>query len=120
LRFFLDHCISNSVAETLQHKGHEVSRLREYLPTDSVDPDVIAKAQELDAILVSLNGDFADITVHPSSSYQGIVALQVKNHPEIEHLILETFCSYLKEHPNRDHYRGKLLVVDSHRIRTRR
>jgi hypothetical protein len=26
----------------------------------------------------------------------------------------------LKEHPNRDHYRGTLLVVDPHRIRVRR
>jgi hypothetical protein len=35
---------------------------------------VIAKAQKLDSILLSLNGDFADIVTYPPKSYQGIVA----------------------------------------------
>jgi len=38
--------------------------LREHLATDSldlVDPAVIEKAQQLNCLLVSLNGDFADI-----------------------------------------------------------
>ncbi len=119
MRFFLDHCISNTVAEKLRQEKYEVEHLRDHLPTDSKDPDVIAKAQELDTILVSLNGDFADITTYVPSRYQGIVALQEKNHPEIEHIIIEGLCSYLTAHPNRDHYRGKLFVVVPHRIRIR-
>jgi predicted nuclease of predicted toxin-antitoxin system len=35
--------------------------LRDVLPVESADALVIAKAQEIDAILLSLNGDFADI-----------------------------------------------------------
>ena len=61
LRFFTDHCVPHSVGEALAAAGHDVSRLRDHLPTEAPDSDVIAKAQELDAILVSLNGDFADI-----------------------------------------------------------
>jgi hypothetical protein len=52
LRFFADHCVPNSVGAALSGAGHEVHRLRDHLPTGSPDPDVIAKAQELDAILV--------------------------------------------------------------------
>ena len=37
----------------------------------------------MDAILLSLNGDFADIVTYPPASYKGIVALQLRNHPEI-------------------------------------
>ena len=41
------------------------------------------EGRELDAVLVSLNGDFADIVIYPPSSYRGIIAFQVKNHPEV-------------------------------------
>ena len=55
LRFFADHCVSNSVVAALRDAGHEVFRLKEHLAPDSGDPTVLAKAQELEAILVSLN-----------------------------------------------------------------
>ena len=61
LRFFADHCVPTSVIKTLQDTGHEVFRLKDHLPVDSPDHRVISKAQELDAVLISLNGDFADI-----------------------------------------------------------
>jgi len=35
------------------------------MPTDSPDSIVLSKAQQLDAVLVSLNGDFADIVTYP-------------------------------------------------------
>ncbi len=78
LRFFADHCVSNFIVRTLEDVGYDVFRLRDYIPTDSPDPDVIGKVQELDAILVSLNGDFANIVTYPPSKYKGIIALQVR------------------------------------------
>jgi|SRR5947209_3796125 len=83
LRFLADHCISNFTIQTLQSAQHEVLRLRDLLPVDSPDPVVIAKAQEMSAILLSLNGDFADIVTYPPKRYKGIVALQMRNHSEI-------------------------------------
>jgi hypothetical protein len=50
---------------------------------NSPDESVIAKAQELNAILLSLNGDFADIVRYPPAQFDGIVALQIRDHPEI-------------------------------------
>src|SRR5256885_1040333 len=70
LRFFTDHCVPNSVIQVLRDAGHEVFILKEHIPQDSDDPVVIAKAQELDAVLVSLNGDFADIVTYPPSDYK--------------------------------------------------
>jgi hypothetical protein len=52
--------------------------LKDEIACDSDDAIVIAKAQELKSMLVSLNGDFADIVVYPPSRYLGIIALQVK------------------------------------------
>ncbi|MGA1876178.1 MAG: DUF5615 family PIN-like protein [bacterium] len=64
-RFFIDHCVANSIIQALNNAGHETIRLKDHIPQDAPDSLVILKAQELDAILVSLNGDFADIVTYP-------------------------------------------------------
>ena len=53
LRFLADHCVSNSTVQTLREAQHEVFRLRDVLPVDSSDAIVLAKAQEIDAVLIS-------------------------------------------------------------------
>jgi len=85
----------------------------------SADSVVILKAQELDSILVSLNGDFADIVTYPPANYRGIIALQVGNHPEIIPQLMATLKDYLSAYPDMSHYKGKLLLVEVHRIRVR-
>jgi predicted nuclease of predicted toxin-antitoxin system len=119
LRFFADHCVPESVVQTLHNAGHEVLRLREYLLVDSNDVAVISKAQELQAILVSLNGDFADIVNYPPDEYGGIISLRIENHPEILPQILKNLATYLSKHDDMGHYAGKLLIVDVRRIRIR-
>lgn len=119
LRFFTDHCVSNTIMQTLREAGHEVVRLRDQLPVASPDTEVIAKAQQLDAILLSLNGDFADIVTYPPRDYQGIIALQVRNHPEIIPQIMNRLQNYSSSHADPEYYRGKLLLVEAHRIRVR-
>jgi predicted nuclease of predicted toxin-antitoxin system len=103
----------------LRDTGYEVLRLTDYIPADSIDSVVISKAQELDSILVSLNGDFADIVAYPPANYKGIVALQVGNHPEVIPRLVAVLKDYLSTHPDMDHYKGKLLLVEVHRIRVR-
>ena len=120
LQFLADHCVPTLVVESLQAAGHEVTRLRDWLPPESPDEQVIAKAQELAAILLTLNGDFADITAYPPAKYQGIVALQVRNRYEVLPQIIARLQTYLAAHPNMAHYQGKLLLVEVHRIRIRR
>ena len=118
-RFLADHCVSTAIIQTLREAGHEVIRLREQLPVESPDGVVIAKAQQLDAILLSLNGDFADIVAYPPADYQGIIALQVRNHPEIIPQLMQRLQAYFSSHADREYYRGTLLVVEVHRIRVR-
>ena len=119
MRLFLDHCVPNRVANLLAAAGHETVRLRECLPTDAPDPVVIRKADELDAVLVSLDGDFADITAYPPANHRGIVALQIRNRPETVMPITERLLAYLHQHPERRDLDGKLLLVEAHRIRVR-
>ena len=119
IRFFADHCVSNYVIQELRNAGHEVLRLKNHIPTDSPDSVVISKAQELDAILISLNGDFADIVTYPPANYKGIIAIQVKNHPEIMPQLISRLKDFLSAHPDMIYYAGKLLIIEVHRIRTR-
>jgi predicted nuclease of predicted toxin-antitoxin system len=120
LRLFADHCVPNSVIQTLRGAGHNVLVLREHIPPDSDDEAVIAKAQELNSILVSLNGDFADITTYPRSHHKGIIALQVKSHPEVISAMMRRLTAYLSAQPEMARYEGQLFLVEAHRIRIRK
>jgi hypothetical protein len=62
-------------------------------------------------------GDFADIINYPPTRFGGVIALQIKNHPESLPGIIMRLLTYLGEHPDRQHYVGKLLLVEAHRIR---
>jgi predicted nuclease of predicted toxin-antitoxin system len=119
LRFFADHCIPSLVLQNLRDAGHETLRLKDHVPSESPDTTVISKAQELECILISLNGDFSDIVTYPPQNYKGILALQVRNHPEILPQLMVRLNDYLSAHPHMDHYKGKLFLVETHRIRIR-
>jgi len=119
LRFFVDHCISNAIMDILRATGAEILRLREHLPTNAPDEVVLATAQQLETILVSLNGDFANIVTYPPAHYRGIIALQVHNHPEIISQLMTRLTTYLTSHPTMEEYKGKLFIVEVHRIRIR-
>ena len=107
LRLFTDHCISNFIIQEFLKAGHEVFKLKDHIPVDSSDSTVISTAQNLDSILVSLNGDFADALNYPPSKYKGIIALQVRNHPEIIPQLMMRLITYLTLHPDLESYQGK-------------
>jgi predicted nuclease of predicted toxin-antitoxin system len=117
LRFFADHCIPNSIIQELQDAGYSVLRLKDRIPIESSDSKVLGTAQELDAILLSLNGDFANILSYPPDRYKGIIALQVRNHPETIPHLMRRLLGYLALHPEVDFYNGKLILLEVHRIR---
>jgi predicted nuclease of predicted toxin-antitoxin system len=119
LRFFSDQCVPMEITDTLRQHGHQVTLLREVLPIRSLDPVVIAKAQQMGAILLSLNGDFADIVTYPPARYLGIVAIQLHNHPEIIPQLMERLVAFLDGHPTQEFYHGKLFLVEVHRVRIR-
>ncbi len=119
LQFLADQCVPTAVVKDLHDAGYEVWCLKDHLPIESSDPVVISKAQELRAILISLNGDFANIFNYPPADYRGIVALQVRNHPEVLPQIVSRLKDYLSANPDMEYYKGKLLLVEIHRIRIR-
>ena len=119
LRFFIDQCVPRLVSDALLSAGYQTERVKDHLPIDSPDPKVIAQAQTLAAILLTLNGDFADIINYPPANYRGIIALQLKNSPKALPAIMMRLLTHLNEQPEADHYQGKLFLIEPHRIRIR-
>ena len=119
LKFFADHCVPSYIINSLRDADFEVFQLRDYIPKDSPDSIVIEKAQEFNSILISLNGDFADIVTYPPSNYKGIIAVQVRNRPEIITYIVSRLKDYFLKHNSMEHYQGKLFLSEAHRIRIR-
>ena len=58
IKFFVDHCVPDSVGRELRAAGHEVILLRERIAQDSPDPLVAAVSEMHGAVLVSLDSDF--------------------------------------------------------------
>lgn len=119
LQLFSDQCVPTEITDALRRQGHYVTLLREILPIDSLDAVVIAKAQERAEILLSLNGDFADIVTYPPANFLGIVAVQLHNHPQIVPQLMERLLAFMDLHPAQEFYHGKLFLVEVHRVRIR-
>lgn len=117
ITFFSDHCVPNSVVLQLRNEGFHVLKLRDHLPVDSPDEIVIGKAQELNTVLLTLDGDFSNIINYPPKNYGGIICLQVRNHPELIPMILNRLIVFLFSNMEIDHYKHKLFIVESYRIR---
>jgi hypothetical protein len=119
LHFLCDQCVPAEISNSLRLQGHKVTLLSEVLPVRSPDSHVISKARELCAILVSLNGDFSNIAAYPPRQFSGIVAIQIRNHPEIIPQLLKHLASFLSTNPAQEFYAGKLIIVEVHRLRIR-
>lgn len=119
LRLFSDQCVPAEITDFLKHHHYEVTLLRDVLPIRSLDPTVIAKAQELPAILLSLNGDFSDIVAYPPANYGGIIAIQLHNHPEVIPSLMKRLVDFFAANPDQGFYLGKLFIVEPHQIRIR-
>ncbi|WP_443147463.1 DUF5615 family PIN-like protein [Prosthecomicrobium sp. N25] len=61
MRFFIDHCVPESVAKALEGQSRNVIRLRTKTAPDSPDTLVAAVAEANNAVLVTLDPDFKAI-----------------------------------------------------------
>lgn len=112
----MDQCVPASIGQFLRDSGYDVLVLKDYISIESPDETVITKVQELGAVLVSLNGDFADIVTYPPANYRGIISIQLRNHPEIIPQLMQRLVDYLSNHIDMEHYQGKLFIVEVNRI----
>ena len=61
MKIVADHCVYGKTVKILRAQGHEVLTLKELGRADADDPEVLALAQSLDAVLVTNDKGFGNI-----------------------------------------------------------
>lgn len=117
MSILLDQCVPRKFARLLKEWGYEATLLQSHTKSDAPDESVIQKAQELDAVLLTVDLDFANILDYPPKDYAGIVVLRYQ--PEDEAEITATLKQALKD-LHRESLRGVLVIVSTQRYRIRR
>ena len=81
MRFVLDQDVPDTIARVIAQAGHEVIRLREVLPVESTDEEVLAFAHSREAALITCNRDDF-LTLAKVKPYSGIVVL-IRRHSRL-------------------------------------
>ena len=90
LHLLLDQNLSPLTTLFLRSLGYDVTDTRKLGLSKSEDTLILKRVKELDRVLMTFNGDFADITEIPLGSHPGIIRLKViPQTEEILHPILE-------------------------------
>lgn len=79
----VDHCVPGKFKTLLESWDCTASLLKEHIKSDSSDADVLALAQHLDAVLLTVDMDFANILNYPPQNYQGIIVKRYQIEDEI-------------------------------------
>jgi predicted nuclease of predicted toxin-antitoxin system len=83
IKFFIDHCVPDSVGRVLLAAGHEVIFLRHQLAPNSPDPLVAAVAEMNEAVLISL--DESDrVEMQRTAGSQPRCRCAITNHARME------------------------------------
>lgn len=112
----LDHCMPRRYQRLLSEWGYPVALLTEHLPADAPDSDVLQTAQQLDAVVLTVDLDFANIIDYPPKQYAGIVVLryQARDQDALDQTLKTAFSDLYQ-----DDMRGTLIVVSPRRYRVR-
>jgi predicted nuclease of predicted toxin-antitoxin system len=116
VRFLLDENLSPKQAKTFKDSGFDaISVVEAGLAGDS-DGAVRAFAISSDRVLVTLDGDFANIVRYPPGETPGVIRLRL--HPPTESAITSALERVVRILGSLD-LRGKLAIVDEDKIRIR-
>lgn len=117
MKILADHCVYGKTIKLLRAQGHEVVTLKELGQANAEDPQVLALAHSLDAVLVTNDKGFGNILAYPPESYDGILLLRVTatNQQRIHQILLD----FLRSH-DREALRKTLVVIDARTYRIRK
>lgn len=113
----LDHCVPRRYMRLLGEWGYQAAASTEHIAQDAQDSEVIALAQTLDAALLTIDMDFANILEYPPAKYGGIVVLRYKIEDEAE---VDTSLRAALDDLHPDELRKTLVIVSPGRYRIRR
>jgi predicted nuclease of predicted toxin-antitoxin system len=116
VKFLLDENLSPLHATTLRALGHDAVSVVELGLSGADDPVVRHAAIQQERILVTLDGDFANVLRFPSAETPGVVRFRI--HPATEEAIDAALRLAIPRLAQMS-LAGKLVVVDERKIRIR-
>jgi predicted nuclease of predicted toxin-antitoxin system len=112
----VDENLSPLHACALRAVGHDAVSVRELGLSGADDPAVRTASIESGRILVTLDGDFANVLRYPPADTPGVIRLRL--HPPTEEAI-DAALRFAVSRLEPMSLEGKLVVVDERRIRIR-
>jgi predicted nuclease of predicted toxin-antitoxin system len=113
----IDECVPRRYLRLLREWGYEVEFASSQLPPDAPDADMIALAKRLNAILLTVDLDFASILDYPPANFTGIIVLRYDGQLEAD--LDKTLETALRE-IGLAAFQGALVVISAGRYRVRR
>ena len=113
----LDHCVPRKFLTLIASWGYEASLLSEHSKPDIPDGEVVAIAQQLDAVFLTVDMDFSNILTYPPQDYAGIVVIRYQARNEAQ--VIDALRQALED-LYRDDLRGALVVISEDHYRVRR
>jgi predicted nuclease of predicted toxin-antitoxin system len=117
VKILLDHNVPRRYVRLLEAWGHSAIAMTDYIAESSSDVCVIALAQELDAVLMTFDLDFANILDYPPVDYGGILGLRFAS---VDDDGLDQMLRLALSELERDDIRSALVVVTPNHYRVRR
>jgi predicted nuclease of predicted toxin-antitoxin system len=115
LKFFIDESVDAPVAERLRQDGHDLICIWELEPGLS-DNDVLGRAEEDEAVLVTADKDFGELVFRMGRLHTGVILIRLAG------LSLDRKCDVVSEAiiNHGDEIPGSFTVITPALIRIRR
>jgi predicted nuclease of predicted toxin-antitoxin system len=113
MKLLLDTCVWGGAKKTLESSGHDVVWTGDWFE-DPGDEEILAKANDEDRILVTLDKDFGEIAIVKGKPHSGIlrlVNLSANNQGIVCLRVIEQYGQVLQS--------GAIITVEPGRIRIR-
>ncbi|HTV48302.1 MAG TPA: DUF5615 family PIN-like protein [Phycisphaerae bacterium] len=118
MRFLIDANMPRSAGATLREIGHECLDARDIGLAGVPDSQIADYVRIHRLVLVTRDGDFADIRNYPPEQYFGIVIMLLPDYATAG-VIADALRSFVKNQSVMDRLPGRLAVVEPGRIRLR-
>jgi len=117
MRILIDQCVPRKFLRLLNEWGYDARLITDTIAANASDSDVITLALHQNAVLLTLDLDFANIIDYPPRQYNGIVVIR---YDVMNETPLITSLKQALSEQSQDELRGKLMIIEPHRYRIRK
>ncbi len=116
MKFKIDENLPVEAAPIIRQAGHDATTILDQRMSGIPDSEIAAVCQREQRAVITLDTDFADIRTYRPDEYHGLVVLRLKRQekPYVLDVLRRISPLFTPEE-----LRGKLWIVEEHRIRIR-